>query len=112
MSISKDIPPTFEEPDPNGFTVYTKSYCIFCDRVKALLDKEEIAYTVIVCDSYLEYFKNAFLYFIKERSGKEYKTFPMVFYKGRFIGGFTDTETFVTKENAFANIELGENDEF
>jgi len=112
MSVSINIPFTIDEPNPDGFTVYTKQYCIFCDRVKALFDKEKIAYTVIVCDSYLEYFKGAFLHFIKERSGIDYKTFPIVFYKGRFIGGFTDTETFVIKENAFANIELGENDDF
>jgi len=102
-----EMPPTFEEPDINGYTIYTKSYCIFCDKVKQLLDSLDKPYTVVLCDSYLENFKFSFLDFIKERTGREYKTFPMVFYKSRFIGGFSDTEEYCKKEKAFEDVETG-----
>jgi glutaredoxin len=104
-----DMPQPFEEPDPYGYTVYTKSLCIFCDRVKALFEKEQLPFVSVLCDFYLEHNKEAFLGFIKERTGIEYKTFPMVFYKGQFIGGFTDTETHFNKQNAFDHLEFGEN---
>jgi glutaredoxin len=35
-----------------------------------------------------------------------YKTFPMVFYEGKFIGGYRDTEKWINKRNAFSGIEF------
>ena len=39
----------------------------------------------------------------KNKANKEYKTFPMVFNDGKFIGGFTETQDYVNKFLCFTN---------
>lgn len=77
------------QPTSEGFTVYTKSGCKYCSMVKELLQEEVVTY--ILSDEYLAADKEAFLAFIESTGGKDHKTFPMVFFDGKFIGGFTDT---------------------
>ena len=97
----------FEKPNPNGYMVYTKTNCPYCTRVKDLLlhnvvDKE---ITIINCDKYLmkSEVKKRFLEFIKSvNGGIDHRTFPMVFYDGKFIGGFMDTEKFYAKQTVFS----------
>ena len=43
----------FEEPQLNGFTIYTKSGCKNCTKVKNLLDETNIFYKKVSCDEYL-----------------------------------------------------------
>ena len=45
--------------------------------------------------------RNDFLEFIKNQIGHEYKTFPIIFHNGKFIGGYTELNTYIDKENAF-----------
>ena len=52
---------------------------------------------MIDCDDYIIEDKENFLLFIKERVNKEYKTFPMVFNDGNFVGGFTETQDYFNK---------------
>ena len=78
------IPPTNE-----GFTIYTKLNCKYCAKVKELLEEEIVNY--IPSDEYIIADRDAFLVFIESKGGKGHKTFPMVFYNGNFIGGFTET---------------------
>lgn len=94
----------FENPSQIGFTVYSKSNCSFCTKVKQLLKDNQIFFLEIQSDEYLLEDKEGFLFFIKELTKKEYRTFPMVFNNGQFIGGFTDTESYVNKEICFNNI--------
>jgi glutaredoxin len=75
----------------NGYTVYTKSECGWCRRTKVLLPEA----VVFNCDKHLEFDKDAFLTEMAHRIGKEYRTFPMVFFEGVFIGGYEDTQDFV-----------------
>lgn len=93
----------FKNPNHKGFTIYTKTSCSFCTKVKELLDKNKLVYTSINCDIYLEDHKEDFLEYIKTIIGKEYKTFPMVFLDNKFIGGFTDTEKYIEHEKSFSN---------
>lgn len=99
-------------PADKGFTVYTKSNCPFCDNVKLLLfelQKDEfsnVSVTLVSCDEYLSNEPNrlAFLQWMDrftEKNGMVHRTFPMVFYQGKFIGGYTDTKQFVTDSSAF-----------
>jgi len=93
-----------EKPNMESvFTIYTKSKCIYCDKVKILLDSKIKNYKIINCDSYLENktTKEEFLKFVKSISKKEWKTFPIVFYEGEFVGGFNDTSIFLEKMDAF-----------
>ena len=91
------------EPLDVGFTIYSKSGCYNCTKVKQLLRDKKIFFLEIDCDEFLIEDKEGFLLFIKERANKEYRTFPMVFKDGKFIGGFDETQIFVDKLLCFVN---------
>jgi len=93
----------FEEPSNTVFTIYSKSGCTFCTKVKKLLLEKNYAFDLIDCDDYLIEDKEKFLEFIKEHAGKEYKTFPMVFRCGTFVGGFTETKKLIDIEDTLAS---------
>ena len=79
----------------DGYTVYTKSGCTYCIKLKDLFQEKKIECKYINCDEYLKNKENKedFLSFMKTLT--EHKTFPMVFYDKICIGGFTDTQSFV-----------------
>lgn len=85
-----------EYPTPlkSGFTIYTKTGCNYCDKVKAFLTDSGYEYTTILCDDILKSNKMGFLEFIESISDVPYNTFPMVFHNGDFIGGYNDTVKF------------------
>ena len=87
----------FEEPFSKDFTIYSKSGCINCTAVKKLLKEKFFYFQEINCDEYLIEEKENFLLFIENKIGKSYKTFPIVFYNGNFIGGYTETIEFTKK---------------
>ena len=87
----------FEEPGKSGFTIYSKSGCINCTKVKSLLKEKHFIFSVIDCDEYIIENKEDFLLFIKEKANREYKMFPMIFYDGNFIGGYSDTQEYIDK---------------
>jgi glutaredoxin len=91
----------FEKPSATGYTIYSKSRCPFCRKAKVLLEEEP--YTIIDCDQYLadDTTKQDFLQFIENLINKEYRTFPMIFKDGQFIGGFNETKIYYDKEQAF-----------
>lgn len=88
----------FELPSIKGFTIYSKSGCPNCTKVKQLLKQESSPFIMVDCDEYLVEQRDLFLLFIKEMAGKSYTLFPMVFHNGDFIGGFKETQEFL-KEN-------------
>lgn len=80
------------------YVIYTKPKCVYCDKLKNLLQFVEPQPTWIDANKYLQHpdSKKFFLDFIKD-SGKlhtHYTTFPMVFYDGVFLGGYTETNEF------------------
>jgi glutaredoxin len=85
----------FEEPNEKKFTIYSKSGCINCRKVKDLLKKENLEYEIIDCDDYLLDNKEDFLSFIQSYTSKEWKKFPIVFYDKQFIGGLEETIIFL-----------------
>lgn len=87
----------YTEPLQRGFTIYSKSGCIMCSKVKNLLQEKFLFFQVVDCDEYLIEDKDAFLAFIQERTGKSYRQFPMVFNDGKFIGGYEETSDLVPK---------------
>jgi glutaredoxin len=88
----------FELPQIKGFTIYSKSGCPNCTKVKQLLKQESSPFIVVDCDEYLLEARELFLLFIQQIAGKSYAQFPMVFHDGDFIGGFKETQEFL-KEN-------------
>jgi glutaredoxin len=86
----------FIKPSNREYTIYSKSGCSNCIKVKELLKSNNIPFTVIDCDEYLIERKTEFLLFIQELTSREWKTFPIVFSgDGLFIGGFTDTRVYL-----------------
>lgn len=60
-----------------------KPDCIFCKKAKDLLDKNLLDYEYYSSSPNSRYVKN-----IMEKL--DYQKFPMIFYKGDFIGGFNE----------------------
>jgi len=88
-----------ENPSSDSYTIYSKSGCTYCTKAKKLLETEKEKFIVIDCDEYLIEDKITFLEYIKLLIGREYKTFPMIFKEGFFIGGFTELYTIIHKKN-------------
>jgi glutaredoxin len=86
-------------PKNQGYTIYTKSNCLFCEKIKKLLENEIPSPQYINSDIYLEINKEEFIDFIKQLTKKEYRTFPMVFLDGEFLGGFRETKQYRDKNN-------------
>ena len=91
----------YELPAEKGYTIYTKSQCSFCVKSKTLLKAE--AFTMIDCDEYIIDDKDSFLQFIEGLIGKSYRTFPMIFHDGKFLGGYAETKEHYEKACAFAD---------
>ena len=85
----------FEEPFVKTFTIYSKSGCINCRKVKDLLKSCGFEYEIVDCDEYLLEDKENFLSFIKSYSIIEWKSFPIVFFNGKFIGGLNETQSYL-----------------
>jgi glutaredoxin 3 len=67
--------------------VYTTEYCGYCVAAKRLLDQLSIPYQEIRVDKEPE---------TRERLSREnngYRTVPMIFIDGKFVGGFTELST-------------------
>jgi glutaredoxin len=92
------------EPLAENYTIYTKSGCPNCTKVKKLLENEKPL--TVDCDDWLIEDKPAFLDFIREKAGKECKTFPMVFHNSIYLGGFDETVRFKEKQDAFLDAEF------
>ena len=98
MDITMDI--TFVRPFSNKITVYSKSGCNNCDKVKMLLEDlvensrtcfTNNDFSIVNCDKLLENNKELFIYNIEQIIGKISWQFPLVFANGNFIGGFKQT---------------------
>jgi len=92
-----------------NYTIYTKPKCSFCDKAKDLLKDMSPAPIWIDSTPYLatESSKNLFLQFIQDSAKlpAPYKTFPMIFCNGRFVGGFTEAKIF-HEQNTFMLKEI------
>jgi glutaredoxin len=87
----------FTLPDSKGFTIYTKSGCPNCIIVKKFIKENHFFSREINCDEYILEDKTEFLSFIEKLTERPHKTFPMVFYEGKFIGGLYETMELIDK---------------
>lgn len=100
----------FSKPEICGFTIYCKSGCPNCLKVKKLLHDKNIKPIIVDCDEYLIEEKENFLIFIKNYVNKTNKTnetnknslqFPIVFNDSFFIGGYSETIDYFNKNINF-----------
>jgi glutaredoxin len=87
----------FLEPQPNSFTIYSKSGCHNCSKIKKILAEKHLFFIEVQCDEYLIEERDNFLSFIENKIGKSVTTFPMVFYDGKFIGGYNEAVEHIGK---------------
>ena len=89
----------FKRPKTHIVTVYSKSDCKYCDKLKHVLTNSGIEHYIINCDEYLLVHRETFLEFIKEIShGQTVKTFPMVFNPDtKYIGGYAETMEYIER---------------
>jgi glutaredoxin len=93
----------FEKPKVNGYTVYSKTGCPNCLKIKKLLNDSNAIVSIVDCDEYLIERKEEFLKFIEEAAEKSVRMFPIVFFEGKYIGGYADTEYHNSRLKAFSN---------
>jgi glutaredoxin 3 len=63
--------------------LYTKTYCPYCDRAKALLASKGVAFQEINLEGKLDEMRA-----LVKQTGM--RTVPQIFINGKFVGGFTD----------------------
>ena len=73
------------------FTVYSKDNCPYCQKIEQLFQFAEVKYVVYKLDR--DFTKQAFY----EEYGKN-STFPQVTFKGKHIGGCSDTIQFLREQ--------------
>lgn len=95
----------FKNPNDKDFTVYSRSGCHYCTKVKQLLKSKEHIFSVVDCDEYILEDRDNFLNYMKELAKKEIKGFPMVFHNKYFIGGYIETKDYINKLNVFNEID-------
>lgn len=93
-----------QKPSDGVYTIYTKSNCTYCVKVKDVLQKEPVV--IVNCDAFLENDRDAFLETMDALTGTIHRTFPFVFHNLDFIGGCDNTIEYYEKMN------LSFNDEF
>jgi glutaredoxin len=92
------------------FEIVSKEGCKYCDKLRDFFDERGIAYEETKLrpsdDSYGEQRDE-----VVARAGGDHRTFPFVFAKNSFVGGYDDTVAFVEKEN-LRGTSLAFDDEF
>jgi len=87
----------FQEPFTNKITIYSKSGCSNCLKVKDFLKSKKVDFEIINCDEYLFDNKEEFLEFIYEKAKTRCNMFPMVFDGKKYIGGLNETKLHIEK---------------
>lgn len=90
-------------PHKTIYTIYSKSGCPYCERAKAALTANNLVYEEVNCDAYLAENRQLFLDRMKKTAGKDYRTFPMVFYNGHFLGGYVELRAHLDAEEKVAS---------
>ena len=93
----------FVPPEKNGYTIYSKSGCPNCLKIKTFLCEKGLNQFIINCDEYILDDKQKFLNYIETIAEKSVKLFPMVFLNGKYIGGYIETLLQCEEEEAFSD---------
>lgn len=83
-----------------AYTVYSKSGCPNCRKVKALLIEHGHTPLTIDCDEALLEDRDAFLKYLRE-CGSTGTVFPFVFLDKQYLGGYEATKRRLEEDAAF-----------
>jgi glutaredoxin len=87
----------FISPQSTGFTIYSKSGCPNCNKIKTLLKTTNLIHVIVECDDYIIKDKESFKTFIKELTHTQDVSFPIVFNDNKYIGGYHETTIYIDK---------------
>jgi glutaredoxin len=73
------------------FIVHTRSKCVYCVRVRAALSQHGHEYKEVDYTEELEQNREKVIYKLRQLTGRDKITFPLVFHDDKFIGGCDDT---------------------
>ena len=90
-----DIPP----PSTQSVTIYSRPYCVYCEKCKVFLEEKGIPFNEVKLDVESESY-DANRDYLVSRSGCNHKTYPFVFVGDTFVGGYTDLV------NAYSTLRL------
>ena len=77
------------KPQKKGFTVYGRAGCPYCDRTVELLKTSGERFKYFQRER-LEASRYQFHEDLAKYIGNYGKTFPLIFYNGKFIGGYSE----------------------
>ena len=81
-----------QKPFKSNFTIYTKSGCGNCSKLKKILKEKKLFFNTIDCDEYLIENKKDFLLFFKLNYDVNINQFPIVFNDAKIIGNLGSYE--------------------
>jgi glutaredoxin len=87
----------FAKPYPKNYTVYSKSGCHNCTKLKNFLTEKHLFFFEVQCDEYLIEERDNFLSFIEKIIDTNNVVFPMAFYDGKFIGNYNESIEHINK---------------
>jgi glutaredoxin len=93
------------------YLIYGGPNCKFCRLCKVALESYDLKYTYVDIDQYPKYVDHKVLYKDFASFGlipENYKTIPLVFINGTFIGGYTALDTHLEKlqEESDSEVEM------
>jgi len=95
---------SFTQNSYDEYIIYTKSGCDFCKKLKNLLVNEKKTFKEVNCDKQLTNNRELFLSSVKIATGRDWRTFPIVFTNNtQFIGGYTETVNYIEREKSFGS---------
>ena len=94
------------KPAINGFTIYSKSGCKNCSEIKNYLTSKNYIFTEVNCDENLIEDKEGFLTIMEYLCGEPVKIFPILFFDGKFIGGYNKAMSYIAKMEVTFNENL------
>lgn len=84
------------------YIIYTITGCEYCRKVKELLQHNSKSFNDVNCDEQLLNNKTQIFYLVEHETGQKWSTFPIVYRKQKFIGGYTETANYIEMEKRFS----------
>lgn len=87
------------------FIVYGRENCPYCVKAKNLLESKDLRYAYVYVNSGNCSFRKHMVEAVTLATGKAPETVPQIFDGDIYVGGFTDLEVYLNKEEEELHIE-------
>lgn len=97
--LNNNIKKLYSKVNNNYFVVFGLSTCIFCKNTLKLLKDNNIKYKYYLIDNFYNLFFKTFIdlsdKYPELNIDSTHKTVPVIFYNGKFIGGYTNLKQII-----------------